>query len=77
MEKDKKTSGAMVGLMIILIVLIIGGVYTWKSKVKDAPDNQQVFAPITVEDEEELDALLEDLGASGTAEEEPDFESLE
>ena len=31
MEPDKKTNGALVGLVVIIIILVIGGIYMWKS----------------------------------------------
>jgi len=34
MEKEEKTNGALIGLIVIIIILIIGGIYIWQSKVK-------------------------------------------
>lgn len=34
METEKKTDGAFFGLVVIIIILIVGGIYIWKSKVK-------------------------------------------
>jgi hypothetical protein len=62
MEPEKKSNGATVGLIVILIILIVGGFYTWKSQMKVR--EPQVYAPITIEDEEELNELLEDLGTT-------------
>jgi len=78
MEINTKSNGAIVGLVIIIIVLLIGGIYTWKSQLGNNEGNQQIFAPITIEDEAELDALLEDLGTTESAPEaEIDIENLE
>ncbi len=35
MEQDKKSHGALIGSIIIVIILIIGGIYTWQQKVKN------------------------------------------
>jgi len=32
--EEKTTNGALIGLIVIVIILIIGGIYIWKSKVK-------------------------------------------
>ena len=31
MEPEKKTNGALVGLVIIIIILVVGGIYIWMS----------------------------------------------
>lgn len=36
MEPEKKSNGALVGLVVIVIILIIGGIYMWQSSMKDA-----------------------------------------
>lgn len=57
MELEKKSSGAMIGLVIIIILLIVGGVYVWQT-------NKSALAPgetITTEDSTELNTLEADL----------------
>lgn len=34
MEPEKKSNGALVGLVIIVIILIIGGIYYWQNSMK-------------------------------------------
>ncbi len=34
METEKKSNGALIGSLIIIIILIIGGIYFWVSKIK-------------------------------------------
>lgn len=34
-EEKEKPNGAFLGLVIIIIILIIGGIYVWQSKVKN------------------------------------------
>lgn len=35
MEEDTKTNGAFVGLVIIILILVIGGIYVWQMKIKE------------------------------------------
>ena len=32
MEIEKKSNGALVGLVVIIIILIVGGIYIWQSR---------------------------------------------
>lgn len=34
MESQKKSNGALVGSIIIIIILILGGIYFWKNSLK-------------------------------------------
>ncbi len=34
MEPEKKSNGSFVGLVVIIIILIIGGIYIWMSSQK-------------------------------------------
>jgi hypothetical protein len=34
METDKKSNGAFVGLIVIVIILVIGSIYIWHLKIK-------------------------------------------
>lgn len=69
MEPEKKSNGAFVGLVIIIIILIIGGIYVWQSnqdteqKVPTQPANA-----ITTEKEDaaELNSLEADLETTNT-----------
>jgi len=44
MEQDKKSNGALVGIIIIVIILILGGIYMWNSKKanKAVPVNSEL-----------------------------------
>lgn len=35
MENEDKTNGALIGLVVIVIILIIGGIYIWQSRVEE------------------------------------------
>ena len=62
MEPEKKSHGALIGSIIIIIILLVGGIYIWQSKVK-----QTVNAPTTTEttstasDINDLNSLDQDL----------------
>lgn len=38
MEPEQKSNGALIGLIIIVVILIIGGAYIWKTNVKKEPE---------------------------------------
>ena len=48
MEPEQKSNGALTGLIIIVIILILGGIYFWKSGIKEDP------TPTGVEDNTSL-----------------------
>jgi len=62
MEPDKKSNGALTGLIIIVIILIVGGIYIWQSN-KNLLDQGNQVAPdaITEEDTSVIDTLEQDL----------------
>jgi flagellar basal body-associated protein FliL len=41
MEPEKKSNGALIGTIVVIIILILGGLYIWmsKSKVEPIPEN--------------------------------------
>ena len=67
MEPEKKSNGALIGSVIIIIILIIGGIYIWQSKVKSALEQKKVQSEaITPMDANALDALEQDFGTTDT-----------
>ena len=64
MEPEKKSNGALVGLIIIIIILIVGGIYLWQSNDDTAsnPNDQTESAPAT--DSSELDALEQEINVT-------------
>ncbi|OGI67200.1 hypothetical protein A3A05_00545 [Candidatus Nomurabacteria bacterium RIFCSPLOWO2_01_FULL_41_12] len=63
MEPEKKSNGALVGLAIIIIILVVGGLYIWQSQeMPEAPIQEN----ITTEDSSELDTLEADLQMTDT-----------
>lgn len=41
METEKKSHGALIGSIIIIIILLIGGMYVWQSKMKNDAIREQ------------------------------------
>jgi flagellar basal body-associated protein FliL len=63
MEPEKKSSGAFIGLVVIIVILIIGGIYIWLSSKNVAPSTQAV----TSQDSSDLTALETDLQTANTS----------
>ena len=63
MEPETKSNGAFIGLVVIIIILVIGGIYMWQSN-KDALEKKQDPAEevVTDQDSADLDALELDAG---------------
>ena len=36
MEPEQKSNGALIGSIIIIVILVLGGVYLWQNKMKEA-----------------------------------------
>ncbi|KKS99811.1 MAG: hypothetical protein UW07_C0030G0003 [Candidatus Nomurabacteria bacterium GW2011_GWF2_43_8] len=66
MEPEKKSNGALVGLIIILVILIIGGIYIWQSKINAPKDGDVQSENVTPADADALNALEQDLDAADT-----------
>ena len=70
MESEKKSHGALIGSIIIIIILIIGGIYIWQTKVKEIKLTQQKAQmeaeAINTTNLNELNSLQEDLNTTDT-----------
>lgn len=66
MEPEKKSNGALIGSIIIIIILIIGGIYVWQSKMKSALEEKARVQNIIQMNANELDALQQDLNTTDT-----------
>ena len=65
MEPEKKSNGALVGLIVIVIILIIGGIYIWqlnKNAVNPIGESQ-----VSEQDSSELNTLEQDLETTDTS----------
>ena len=71
MEPGKKSYGAIVGSIIIIVILVLGGLYIWQTKVKQmqmekAKALQQAQA-IQAEYLKELKSLEQDINSTDTS----------
>lgn len=67
MEPEKKSNGALLGSIIIIIILIIGGIYIWQSKVQKALEEKKLQEENVIPaDTTELDVLEQDLNTLDT-----------
>ena len=68
MDQNQKSNGAMVGLIVIVLILIIGGIYMWNQNMKqkaldvtnDTPDASQATSATQLDaniDNIDLDSL--------------------
>ena len=70
MEPEKKSNGALVGLIIIIVILIIGGIYIWQSNKNSAVKMQTSSIQtetVTSQDSAALDALEKDIQTTDTS----------
>ena len=59
--EDKKSNGALVGSIIIVVILIIGGIYIWQSQVKKVIEEEAIENQLTEENNTELESLEAEL----------------
>jgi len=64
MEPEKKSNGALIGLIIIIFLLVVGGIYVWQSN-KDALEKTPTPV-VTEEDSNELNTLEASLETTDT-----------
>ncbi len=72
MEPEKKSNGALIGLIIIVIILIIGGIYMWQSNKsalqgQNPANTNQTGTTVTSQDSASLDGLDKDLQNTDTS----------
>ena len=65
MDGDKKSNGTLVGVIIIIIILIIGAIYTWQTSVKDL-NNKATQEDTITNNADELNTLEQDLNTADT-----------
>ena len=65
MDPEKKSNGAFLGLIIIIVVLVAGGIYIWLSSQRAAEELLQ-FEAVTNQDSDALNALEQDLNTTDT-----------
>jgi uncharacterized protein HemX len=62
MESDKKSNGALIGLVVIVIILVIGGIYIWQSNNNTTGSQQQ--GTLTSQDAAQLNTLEQNANAT-------------
>ena len=64
MDPEKKSNGALIGSIIIIIILIIGGIYLWKTGKKAPLDTNMENSEESLDLEADLNSIdLESLDA--------------
>jgi len=67
MEPEKKSRGALIGSIIIIVILVIGGIYIWQTKVKqmqlEKEKAQMEAQAIQAQNLQELNALEQELNS--------------
>lgn len=68
MEPEKKSNGGLFGTIIIIIILVLGGLYMWQSKVNSTlPENEMESESVTTSNEDaELTAIEGELEGAET-----------
>jgi len=70
MESEKKSHGALIGSLIIIVILIIGGIYIWQTKIKEIKVEQQRVqmqaAAINAANLNEIKTIEQDLNNTNT-----------
>ena len=61
METEKKSSGALLGLVIIIIILVAGGVYAWQNHQKTAETQTKQAQDLSAQNSDDLDSLKADV----------------
>jgi hypothetical protein len=68
MGQEKKSYGALIGSIIIIVILIVGGIYIWQTKVKEMKLEQKRVqmqaAAINAANMNELKTLEQDLNST-------------
>jgi len=69
METEKKSHGALIGSLIIVLILVIGGIYIWQSKVKTAieeKNKEEAIKTENIQNTEELQSLEDEINETNT-----------
>ena len=66
---EKKSNGALIGSIIVIIILLVGGIYIWQTKIKNMPVKTQNVLPTsdtTTTDLNGLNSLDQDINTTDT-----------
>jgi len=65
MEPAQKSNGALTGLVVIIIILIIGGIYLWKNNMNSVKEAENPVVPIVPNSANSIDAELNSIDIEG------------
>jgi len=66
MEPEQKSNGALTGLVVIIIILIIGGIYLWKNNTDSIQEAENPAIPNSANSvDAELDSELDSIDIEG------------
>ncbi len=79
-DEDEKSSGALIGTVIIIVVLILGGLYLWNNKMQEEQIDRMLEDGPMIEGGEmmpaaDADAATAALSQQGTSDETADIEA--
>ena len=66
MEPEKKSNGVLIGLVVIIIILVVGGVYLWQANKKVADNTNIQTESVVTTDSAELDTLQQEIDTTNT-----------
>lgn len=65
MDQNKKSNGALIGSIIVIIILVVGGIYVFKMNIQKAKDtqkaNEQINTANVLSSSDETAAIEADL----------------
>lgn len=70
--QERSSSGSLIGVAIIIIVLVAGGIYFWSTAVGRDRGSDQLP---TIQSGGEVDAIVNQLNSQGTSDEVADIEA--
>lgn len=79
---DKKSSGPLIGIIIIIVVLLVGGLYFWMTKIATIPEETGTDTEAVVEQlstqsaSDEISAIEADLDATDLENLDAELDSL-
>ena len=67
MEPEKKSHGALIGSIVIIVILVIGGIYMWQQKAQKAEELKQIQSEQNTQTNDgELNNLEQDVNSTDT-----------
>jgi len=69
--QQKKSHGALIGSLIIVVIILIGGIYIWQARTQDAKEEkarqeQAIIDSENIQTGNELDSLEQEINNTDT-----------